>query len=400
MTHRTDGSGQVHDPTGKWDYPEVDVAALYDGLSEPAGAASNDVPDDADARPVNVFERSWRPVDLTPVLDRTWTPISATVGARTDGQAVLYPGRVHTLASETEAGKTWLALSLARDELDAGNHVVYLDFEDDEGGIAGRLLAIGTARDTIRNRFHYLRPATALGTGIHRDDLHAVLDQGPTLVILDGITAAMTLHGFDVISNRDVAAFAQILPATIAATGPAVLLLDHVTKSSETRGRYALGAVHKLNGVTGASLLLDVVAPIRIGSTGRSRIRIAKDRPADLRRHALPSLDGTGLDWFADLVVESHGDDFVEVTIEPPNPRVASPARKRPTVYMKRVSDVLEGVAVPLSQRDILARVTGNASHIRSAIAAMVDEEFIRTSAGPRGAVLHALERRFEEETT
>ena len=31
-----------------------------------------------------------------------------------------------------------VALSAACDELAAGNHVIYLDFEDSEGGIAGR----------------------------------------------------------------------------------------------------------------------------------------------------------------------------------------------------------------------------------------------------------------------
>ena len=42
-----------------------------------------------------------------------------------------------------------------------------------------------------------------------------------TLVILDGVTEAMTLHGYDLHSNADIAAFYHLLPRPIADTGPA-----------------------------------------------------------------------------------------------------------------------------------------------------------------------------------
>lgn len=397
-------TGVHFDPWGKGDGDADEYVPPPWDDEPPPDPETEPPPDLYLAEPANdpaPFVRSWQPVDLGPVLDGTWSPPTPSVGLRHDGIPVLYPGRVHTLASETEAGKTWFALALARDELDAGNHVAYLDFEDDEGGIAGRLLALGTDRTVVLDRFHYLRPATALGTGIHRDDLAAVLTtHAPTLVVLDGVTAAMSLHGFDPISNRDVADFSRILPTAIAETGPAVLLLDHVVKASENRGRYALGAVHKLNGVTGASLLLEVVTPIRVGATGRSRLRVAKDRPGGLRRHALPDFGNTALDWFSDMVVESHGDDFVEVTLYPPDATTPTNARKRPTLYMHRVSDVLETVAEPLSLRGIQDRVTGKVDHVRTAIAALVDEGYVEAKPGPRNATLHRLVKRFDEEAS
>src|SRR5687767_15047596 len=85
------------------------------------------------------FRRSWRPIDLDQVLDHGWAPPQPNVGERSDGVGLFYPGRVHTVSSESEAGKTWLALSAAVDELLAGNHVLYLDFEDTEGGVTSRL---------------------------------------------------------------------------------------------------------------------------------------------------------------------------------------------------------------------------------------------------------------------
>ncbi len=55
-----------------------------------------------------------------------------TVGKRTDGSGLFYRGKTHTVIGETEAGKDWLAQIVARVEMIAGNHVLYLDFEDDE----------------------------------------------------------------------------------------------------------------------------------------------------------------------------------------------------------------------------------------------------------------------------
>ena len=45
---------------------------------------------------------------------------------------------------------------MALDELTAGNHVLFIDFEDDVGSIVNRLLAIsGQSTAMISGRFHY-----------------------------------------------------------------------------------------------------------------------------------------------------------------------------------------------------------------------------------------------------
>lgn len=338
----------------------LDIPALvaqitsFDGNEEPATA------------------RSWRPVDLAPVLDGTWEPPQPTVGRREDGTGLFYPGRCHSVVAETEAGKTWFALSACLDEMKEGNHVVYLDFEDDEGGIVGRLLYLGAHRDRIRQQFHYLRPEGPLGTGIHLDDLRAVLaEHGPTLGVLDGITEAMDLHGFNPNDNKDASTFSKILPRKIAATGTAVVSLDHVTKSSDGRGRYALGAVHKLNGLNGAQYLLENRTPFGIGVTGRSTVKIAKDRPGQLRRHALPGT--SGLHWFGDLVLNSHGEGLGEVSIEPPREHTEA---FRPTVLMQRVAEALAQHG-PLSQRKIGAAVRGKTSSIKDALDLLILDGYV-----------------------
>lgn len=311
-----------------------------------------------------VFRRSWQPVDLTDVLEGSWQPPEPSVGQRSDGVGLFYPGKVHTVSSESEGGKTWLMLAVVRDELDAGNSVVYVDFEDDEGGIVGRLLTLGAERLDLAARFHYVKPDDAIGSGIHADDLDQLLrDVRPTLAVVDGVTEGMTLHGLSPNDNSDVAKFGRLLPRRLSASGAASVSLDHVTKSSETRGRYSLGAVHKLNGLDGAAYVLENRTAFGVGITGRSTVRIAKDRPGQLRRHALTS--SGGMHWMGDLVLTSHAEGFAEIEVAAPEERAAT--EFRPTHLMGQICEALERAGKPLSGAQLEALVKGKAAYIRQA---------------------------------
>lgn len=355
------------------------------------GPLGDEVRDEAAGR------RSWRPVDLTSILNGSYEPPEASVGARDDGVGLFYLGRVHSVASESEGGKTWLALAATKAELEAGNAVVYLDFEDDVGGVVGRLLAIGTDRDAIAKRFAYIRPEDGIGPLLipspNRRDLAEVLaDLQPVLVVLDGITEAMTLHGLELKDNGDVARFGNMLPRWIADQGPAVVALDHVVKDKEGHGRYAIGGVHKLNGINGAAFQLRNRKPFGIGITGRSGLFIAKDRPGQLRRHAQPSAGG--LHWLADLVLTSHHEAFVEVSIEPP----AAPEEStgfRPTAVMAKVARVL-AERPGLSKNAIEVSTGGKATVVRAALELLVAEGYVSQEKAGQ-ALKHTLVRPFEE---
>jgi len=319
------------------------------------------------------FTRSWQPVDLSAVLDGSWTPPEAVIGKRADGVGLFYAGKVHTIASESEAGKTWLMLSACIDELLAGNHVVYLDFEDDEGGLVRRLLGLQCRPEVIRERFHYVKPSMALGTGINADDLRGVMAAyKPSLTVIDGVTEAMTMHGMDPLSNKDIATFGRMLPRSLAACGTAVVCLDHVVKSGENRGRYALGGVHKLNGLDGAAFVLQNRKPFGIGLTGISTIFIAKDRPGQLRKNGLPGREG--MFWFGDLKLTSHGEDFLEVEVIAPEKR--EEGEFRPTAIMGLICAALEKHG-PLSAAKIEAVVRGKAVTIRQARNLLQIEGFV-----------------------
>jgi hypothetical protein len=316
---------------------------------------------------------SWRPVDLTSVLDGTWKPPEPCVGRRSDGKGLFYPGRTHTVVSETEAGKTWFALAASIHEMTAGCHVFYIDFEDDEGSVVGRLLSLGVDPEAIHELFHYIRPEHPL-QGTHLDALcEELAHYGPSLAHLDGITEAMNMHGLNPNDNVDISTFNRRVNMPLTASGAAQVSFDHVTKDREGRGRYAIGGVHKLNIVSGAGYTLENRQPFGIGTTGRSTLKIAKDRPAQLRRHAVDK-------WYADLVLASDADGRAEVAIESPQERVAERETAepfRPTTLMEKVSKYIEGGGEADSQNDILKGVDGKRDWKISALKILKEEGYV-----------------------
>jgi hypothetical protein len=343
--------------------------------------------------------RSWRGQDLSAFVNGSYKPALPTVGARADGIGVLYPGRMSTVAAESEAGKTWLACILTLQELVRGNHVVYVDFEDEAAGVVGRLLPMGATIDDLLERFHYIRPEEPLSV-TDLADLREVLNLGPTLAVVDGVTEGMSLHGLNINDNKDVAVFGRKVLRPLQDAGPAVFTLDHVVKSADSRGRYALGGVHKLNGLNGVMYLLESVKPFGIGIKGRSRLRIAKDRPGQLRREALPN-EG-GLYWFADLVVDATDPNLIEAVLYAPieqaaieeataEQEAASKAEAEIADRQSKVMAVLRSSKEPLSGRSVAELVEGRASVTRRALTRLVHEGRVNTVPGPKGATLHVL---------
>ena len=63
---------------------------------------------------------SWQEVDLQAVLDGDVESVVPLFMQRTDGEALAYPGKMHTYSAEPEAGKSWLALLAALQQIERG----------------------------------------------------------------------------------------------------------------------------------------------------------------------------------------------------------------------------------------------------------------------------------------
>jgi hypothetical protein len=68
-------------------------------------------------------------------------------------------------------------------------------------------------------------------------DFAPLPDRALTLVVIDGVTEAMTTEGLALGDNTDVAAWIRLLPKRFAAAGAVVVVIDHVGKNRDDQGR-------------------------------------------------------------------------------------------------------------------------------------------------------------------
>jgi hypothetical protein len=331
-------------------------------------------------------ESSWRPIDIGETLDRiargediTPTP---TIGRRTDGQACLYPGEVVSLAGEPGVGKGHTTNAIIVQVLDDGGRALMLDFEDGIASILARLLAQGADPDALRERFTYVRPTDAFNP----DALTRLLDAHTyELAVLDGMTEAYALLGLDSLVNQDAAKFIGMLPRRIADTGAAVLLIDHVSKNKEGRGRYVLGAGHKVAGIA-ATYTVEVATPYSRTTPGKLKVICQKDR------HGTYAIGET----VTLVTVHPHGDRLT-ITLDPPDPTGDDGTIRRPTFLMERVSRLVERDC-GLSASDIKDAGLGKrAEYVVKALGVLVDEGYIAVESGPRGRKNHRSVRPYRE---
>ena len=339
-----------------------------------------------------VDESTWRAATGIPdVLAGKAADLEPAALTRDDGLCLLYPGKVHLFAGEPESGKSWLMLHACVEQIALGRHAWYIDFEDDLTTTVSRLLTLEADPHHILERFHYIRPTAPLSRtdwAIVSQQLH---DTNPSVVIIDGLTEALTVHGYELNSNRDVAAFYELVPRPIARHGPAVAIIDHVAKNSDQRGRWSIGAQHKLGGVDGASYSLEVAKPVVRGRDGLVRVVVNKDRPGYVRRATIGKV-------VAEMRTTS---DDHSLTIELAVTNRADPHHPdgqvfRPTTLMERASRWLE-INPGATGREVRSAIKGKDAWKVEALRALTADGHVLVENGPRGANTYRVVNPFRE---
>jgi hypothetical protein len=174
------------------------------------------------AEPATEPDTSWLPRTIE--YDEDETEAGPTVLYRTDGQCLLYAGKINAIFGESESGKTWVALEAVRQQLVQGNKVFYIDFEDSKRGIRGRLKALGVMRDHFA-RFKYANPDGSYNEIAQQALLGSIRDFTPDLIVMDGVNAAMNLLGLDLEKNKDATQFSQVVLRPLRLVG--CCCLDH-----------------------------------------------------------------------------------------------------------------------------------------------------------------------------
>lgn len=391
MTHDDDDpidwDHDAPDDLPAWRTPD-DLAAdhFLDQLADALINRLNQPEPDTDTR------TTWWPLDLA--LHAPGSRTEPTLATRTDGINLLYPSKIHAFNGESESGKTWAALHVVAQTIVAGGHVLYVDFEDDAGTLLERLSALGVAHDAICRHVHYVRPSEPLTdrhgrlTKAEVDLVEALSEWDCDLVVLDGVTEAMNLEGLNPLDNNDTAQWFKVLARRCAAAGPAVVLIDHVTKSREDRGRFAIGAQHKLAAIDGAAYSFEVLKPFGRGRDGLVKVSVAKDRPGAIR--AVSS--GKRI---ADMAITST-DDGLTIELRPPDTATESDGTFRPTHLMEKVSRWLE-LNPGASTRATRDAVRGRAEVVVAALDQLVAEGYVERTSDTRGT-RHTAIKKFRED--
>ena len=250
-------------------------------------------------------------IDLTPYLDGSYVPPTPSIGLeRDDGKHLLYPGRWHTVMALTAAGKSWLALWHALEEIRRGNRVVYGHFEEGQpSGTISRLLQLGATAEEIGKLFTWVDCTKTWSAG-ELGATMAGLETAPALVILDGINAACSQHGWPVNDPIAVGSYRSMFVTPAAATGAAVLSLGHPPKARDRQGeRHGFGSTAWLDEVDGVGFRMRASKePIGRGRTGHSALFTVKDRYGQVEALGRPDGDEDG--WY--YVGSFHIDDSPE----------------------------------------------------------------------------------------
>jgi hypothetical protein len=284
---------------------------------------------------------------------------------------LFYSGRRHLVSGPPEATKTLLAWVIALEVVRSAGVVAFIDFE--MGGRATRRLLedLGWTLDEIAC-VNYYEPDSAPT----ENDIAEIIAAGTELVVIDAAVGAYGVSGLDDEKRRDAEAWSQLWIAPLFAAGIATILVDHVTKNRETRGKFAIGSERK-TGAVDVHLGLEDVATLTRGGSGLVKVRVHKDRPGHLRRPYVAELE-----LRSDPITHA-----ITWTLREPGGDAVAGAEFKPTVLMAKVSIFLRKQREPVSLRVIEDNVKGKSREwIRKAADALVNDGYAAEEPGARGA--------------
>lgn len=268
-----------------------------DGLESFIETSIHNPDSNAATEPVITNMGGWRIVDFPPsvVIPEIPDPELLTLS---DGSSLLYPGESHSLYGEPESGKTWLALYAMKQEIEKGNSVVLIDAEDRWEKSYRRMIQLGTDPHAVSEHFRYIKPMSPT----ELEEVAYVLQAEPTLIVIDSTGESMGIEGFDQNADGDVAQWNQRLVHPLTVNGACVLTLDHVVKSADGKGRWAIGSQRKLASITGAAYTVTVQSKWSRQDIGHAKVECTKDRNGKIPRGhdaakviVAPTTDGEGI---------------------------------------------------------------------------------------------------------
>lgn len=226
-------------------------------------------------------------------------PAAAVFAAFGGPTPLVYADGVHWLQGESESGKSWVAIEVARDVLRSGAAVIYVDYEDHEGAVLGRFADLGATDDDF-GRLVYVSGLDVSHADIVSHLRASVGTRDYGLLVVDGVTAALSAAGF---SGRDEQELTSWSDRMLRVTRSA-LCVDHVVKAVDERAGMAIGSQAKKSVVTGTAFEVVCVEKFARGLNGVIELRIQKDKKGGVRS-ALKGRSKVRLRFVSDLATGS-----------------------------------------------------------------------------------------------
>ena len=201
---------------------------------------------------------------------------------RSDGETLLYAGKVNSVYGEPATGKTWVGILAAKEVLRMGGRVLWWDFEDKPDTLYRRAKALG-----VVDLFTSVDLAFVDGNLNALDD-----DNQPNPKLIAAVTwLAEVQHNLVVIDTASssgcpsdgspIAEWERNMVTPFRSRDVTMLILDHVPKQRQDRPRGPIGSTHKLSELDGAAFVI-AGKPWNKTQDGAMVLRLDKDRAGDV----------------------------------------------------------------------------------------------------------------------
>lgn len=309
---------------------------------------------------------SWQPRDLRSVEERpSVTPSLGALG-------LIYPGRRHVYSGPPESAKTLIAYIEALAIVRNGGRVILIDLEMGPWDARDRLRDLGATDDDL-GALLYVEPEVAANP----ETIASLLALAPDLVVIDAAAGIFALQQLDDNKRGDVEAFARFYLHAFRQQSIATVTLDHVVKSSEARGKFAVGSERKVGGAD-VHLGFEAVKPLHRGGTGLIKITTHKDRLGHIARPTAAIV----------RLVSDPVTHAITWTIEHDSDEQDEGDGWQPTELMHRVSDYMaDRPAQTLSRNAICDAVKGRKKWVLRAIDELVRAGYLSQPDGSRGVI-------------
>jgi hypothetical protein len=298
---RTHGPGPVPDPGSELaentTYAGTDMGPNDDETSSDQGRSNRSQFPPLGSGPRDRLARPY--TDIVALLDGGLpAPPKPSVLKRRDGNHIFYAGQVNWLFGDPEVGKTFVALAAVVEKLILGGTALFIDLDHNGADAAiSRLLMMGAPEAVLRDpdRFRYADPDEP-------DEVRTVINDAkewkPDVVVVDSVGELLPMFRANSNSADEFTVVHSRVLKPLAKIGSAVIAVDHLAKSADSRAHGPGGTFAKKRAVGGVSIRVKALEVFTPGEGGCAIMLIHKDRHGGLRAVS-PKPTGGGMETIA-----------------------------------------------------------------------------------------------------